>query len=203
MNTETGQFTIDSIYQDGKTSVRFDLTYIDELDEYAVMYRGHIPLSGNIRYKLINRVEDEYKCCVIEFATDNLQFQIDDPMWYSKIPQMQFDYKLLNHQTTYLEEQFHLPYESLADSLYIGTFSNLNPCNEISLTEISPSVHAVYQFNSLKGYRLKNTHINNYLSFNPRKLGEHYNHYYDQYAIKMGSHFILGGEQEYYLQNNL
>jgi hypothetical protein len=188
--SEIGQFELTNT---------FDLFWCGD-DQYVIDY-GYIPIVGStINYKIYDSV--------IEFSPSSIgsttSFEIDCLKWYNKINQMSLSKLNTDEVNVYdtLDVFNHTPFEILQNKLFIGDFFNMDPNNEVDFETITTSFKKVYQthpqteYKELVGYSVE-LPDGPIISFDPRR-----NHsdegYYDQYLIKLGSSYILGGCQYNY-----
>lgn len=174
----------------------FDLFWCG--DDQCVIDYGYIPLEGPINYKMSNSV--------VEFSQSQhyLQpFETDCSTWVTKLNEMSLSKLNSDNVNVYdaLDVFSHVPLELLQNKLFIGDFFNLNPNCEVYFEEITTSFQKVYQTTPQKelvGYSV-DTLDGPIISFDPHK-----NHsdkgYYDQYLIKLGTNYILGGCQYNYYE---
>jgi hypothetical protein len=179
----------------------FDLYWCG--DDQNVIDYGYIPLVGTINYKILSSV--------VEFSQSlpNLQdsgpafYETDCSNWFHKINFMSLSKLNTDEVNIYdvLDVFNHIPFELLQNKLFIGDFFNMDSNTEVVFEKITTSFQKVYQthpqtqYKELVGYSLE-LPDGPVISFDPR--GNSNEHYYNQYLIKLGASYILGGSQYNY-----
>ena len=184
--SEIGQF---------KLTNTFDLFWCG--NNQCVIDYGYIPIVGPIiNFVIYNSV--------IEFSQAFL-FETDCLKWFNKINQMSLSKLKTDEVNVYetLDVFNHIPFEILQNKLFIGDFFNMDPNNEVVFETITTSFKKVYQthlqteYKELVGYSVE-LPDGPIISFDPRRNNHSDEGYYDQYLIKLGSSYILGGCQYNY-----